>query len=115
MWVHAGLEIRCWRHGQWERHLRIPARFNEDSATLYEDRQGCLWAGFFGKGLVGFFRDGSIGICTLDEGLLNDATRGIFEDREGDLWAASNGAAWRGSNPGGYGCTGKRKVCDRAW
>ena len=91
VWVHAGLEIRCWRHGQWERSLRVPARFNEDSATLYEDRQGCVWAGFFGKGLVGFFRDGSIGYCTLDEGLLNDATRGIFEDREGDIWAASNG------------------------
>ena len=91
VWVHAGSEIRCWRHGQWERTLRIPARFSEDSVTLREDRQGCLWAGFFGHGLLGFFRDGRIGYCTLDEGLLNDATRGVFEDREGNIWAASNG------------------------
>ncbi len=91
LWLADTDDIRLWRDGSWVRTHRIPAQFRENLSALCEDRRGCLWAAFFGHGLLAFFPDGQIGRCTIEEGLLNDALRSVFEDNEDNLWVATNG------------------------
>ncbi len=91
LWLADNFEIRRWTEGGWTQQFPIPTNFSENVSSLYEDRQGSLWAAFFGHGLRCYYPDGKTGYCTIQEGLLNDALRTVFEDRDGNIWVSSNG------------------------
>lgn len=66
---------------------------NFDASTLpvsamLVDRQGALWVGTFGEGLIRVYRDEVDQYKSID-GLSNDRINGLFEDREGNLWVAT--------------------------
>src|SRR5262249_48634151 len=56
--------------------------------TLYEGRDGSLWIGFNGGGVVQL-KNGKFTAYTVKEGLSGNYVRAICEDREGSLWIST--------------------------
>jgi signal transduction histidine kinase/ligand-binding sensor domain-containing protein len=56
---------------------------------LLGDRQGSLWVGTEGGGLMRIANDGRISSYTAKDGLSNDIAQSILEDREGNLWVGT--------------------------
>jgi ligand-binding sensor domain-containing protein len=56
--------------------------------TLLRDRQGGLWIGTGGQGLL-HLHQGRADVFTSADGLSGDAVQCFFEDREGNIWAAT--------------------------
>ncbi len=56
---------------------------------LLSDRDGGLWVGTQGQGLIHLY-GGRIDRFTHADGLSNDVVRCLFEDREGNVWAATD-------------------------
>lgn len=69
---------------------RIP-NHSEDEVTLWEDADGNLWEAGEKNGLVIHQPDGDHLICTIEEGLSNNAILSIGQDREGNVWLGSDG------------------------
>ncbi|MDB4473700.1 ATP-binding protein [Opitutaceae bacterium] len=69
---------------------RIPSHI-EDEVTLWEDPEGNLWEAGEKNGLVIHQPDGEHLICTIAEGLSNNAILSIGQDREGNVWLGSDG------------------------
>src|SRR5262249_39369309 len=59
------------------------------SATCFcEDREGALWIGTSGSGLLRF-RDGKFAQYTTAHGLSSDRITAVYQDREGSIWAGT--------------------------
>jgi PAS domain S-box-containing protein len=58
--------------------------------ALLSDRQGNLWIGTNGGGLVQY-RQGKFSALTTRQGLSNDSVLALYEDREGSLWIGTDG------------------------
>jgi len=59
--------------------------------SLFEDKNGILWAGTFGAGLLRIDPEtDSIRIFNTSHGLCNDVVYGILEDNRGNLWLSTN-------------------------
>jgi signal transduction histidine kinase/ligand-binding sensor domain-containing protein len=57
--------------------------------SMFKDREGALWIGTRGQGLV-HVHEGRVDRFTTLDGLSSDLIYAIFQDREGSLWAASS-------------------------
>jgi signal transduction histidine kinase/ligand-binding sensor domain-containing protein len=55
---------------------------------LFRDRDGGLWIGTGGRGLVHVHR-GRADVFTTSDGLSGERVHSIFEDREGSIWAST--------------------------
>jgi len=64
---------------------------------LTASRDGTLWAGSDGGGLVQY-RDGVFRWFSQAEGLTNGFVRAVYEDRSGTLWAGTDDGLFRLSN-----------------
>jgi signal transduction histidine kinase/ligand-binding sensor domain-containing protein len=62
---------------------------DNDSLSLYEDREGVLWVGTFGGGLSRV-KDGVVRSVTVREGLFDNSAFAVLEDDFGFLWMSSN-------------------------
>jgi len=58
--------------------------------TLHEERDGTLWVGTYGGGLVRYTH-GSVQPLTMQDGLTDDRVQAIYEDRSGNLWVGTMG------------------------
>ncbi|HCT60832.1 MULTISPECIES: sensor histidine kinase [Acidobacterium] len=56
--------------------------------TMMRDRDGGLWIGTFGQGIV-HFHEGRLDHFTSVDGLSSDTAESIFQDREGNVWVTS--------------------------
>jgi signal transduction histidine kinase/ligand-binding sensor domain-containing protein len=56
-----------------------------------EDREGSLWLGTYGGGVMVLDPGGRTKHLTREQGLPSDLVRCLFEDREGNLWAGFEG------------------------
>jgi ligand-binding sensor domain-containing protein/signal transduction histidine kinase len=63
----------------------VPALKNSSITALCADRNGTLWIGTDGGGLVSL-RDGTFSALTRSNGLAGNQIRVIFESRDGALW-----------------------------
>ncbi len=71
---------------------RAIPRWPEDSPAAYlEDRQGNIWIGLLGAGIVRIAPDGSARRFSRRDGLGTERIRGLLLDREGNIWAATDG------------------------
>jgi signal transduction histidine kinase/sugar lactone lactonase YvrE len=59
-------------------------------ATLFQGRDGVLWAGSYGKGLWRI-QGGEVRLLGLADGLSSESIRAIYEDPEGTLWIGTLG------------------------
>src|SRR5262249_12472347 len=58
------------------------------SEVLHRDRDGGLWIGTFGAGLV-HMHNGRTDIYRRSDGLSGDQVARMFEDREGNVWIST--------------------------
>jgi signal transduction histidine kinase/ligand-binding sensor domain-containing protein len=64
---------------------------NSAVVRWYQDRQGAIWMGTEGAGVLRF-KDGRFSRYTTADGLSSDSISAIFQDREGTMWiGTSNG------------------------
>ena len=59
-----------------------------DSNKLLRDRDGGLWVGTHGRGLI-HVHQGRTDVFTKADGLSGNIIAGLFEDREGDIWVST--------------------------
>jgi signal transduction histidine kinase/ligand-binding sensor domain-containing protein len=64
-----------------------PAR-NVDGVVLLRDRDGGVWIGTSGAGVV-HLHQGRADVFSKADGLSGDLVTSLFEDREGDVWVAT--------------------------
>ncbi|MCU1261230.1 MAG: periplasmic sensor signal transduction histidine kinase [Bryobacterales bacterium] len=57
---------------------------------LFRDRDGGLWIGTVGRGMLHMHR-GRTDLFARSDGLSGDLIQGLFEDREGNIWVATTG------------------------
>jgi signal transduction histidine kinase/ligand-binding sensor domain-containing protein len=65
------------------------AGFSAGAQSISEDRDGNLWIGTNGNGLVRM-RGEQFDVLTVGDGLSNGFIHALYEDREGSLWIGSN-------------------------
>lgn len=58
--------------------------------VLLVDRDGALWIGTWGQGLIRLYK-GQIDRFTRVDGLSDDIVNCLFQDREGNIWAGTEG------------------------
>jgi signal transduction histidine kinase/ligand-binding sensor domain-containing protein len=73
-----------------------PAR-NADAVALLRDRDGGVWIGTAGAGVV-HFHQGRVEVFSEADGLSGDVVTSVFEDREGDVWVTTMGGLDRFRN-----------------
>jgi signal transduction histidine kinase/ligand-binding sensor domain-containing protein len=61
-----------------------------DSNKLLRDRDGGLWIGTHGRGLI-HIHHGRTDAFTQSDGLSGNVIAGLFEDREGNIWVSTAG------------------------
>jgi signal transduction histidine kinase/ligand-binding sensor domain-containing protein len=82
-----------------ETAFRLPESVRRFQARgLVRDRDGGLWMGTTGGGLV-HVHHGKIDVFTHADGLSNDSVGGIYEDREGNIWVRTDGGIDQFRNP----------------
>ena len=62
---------------------------HNDVRVLYQDRDGALWIGTFGGGLVRY-QDGQFTNYSAKSGLSNNSISAILQDRQGNLWVGTD-------------------------
>lgn len=67
-----------------------PVRGVSDSNKLLRDRDGGLWIGTVGRGLIRIYH-GRTDVFSRLDGLSGDVILALFEDREGNVWVATTG------------------------
>ena len=80
-------------------YTRLPDSHFSDTRLTYEDREGNIWVGLWGGGLV-FCDPVSVRLYTEADGLPDCEVRCLGEDREGRLWIGTmGGLAYREAEP----------------
>jgi len=68
--------------------FRLPGLARVDTGKLLRDRDGGLWVGTRGRGLLHLHR-GRTDVFAQSDGLSGDSINRLFEDREGNIWVAT--------------------------
>jgi len=71
-----------------------PAISENNCQALFEDREGTLWAGTEGGGLVSL-KNGQFKAFTTADGLAHNIVEAIYEDHAGNLWIGTLGGLSR--------------------
>jgi ligand-binding sensor domain-containing protein/signal transduction histidine kinase len=75
-------------------HENEPA-FRDDSVySLFTSKDGTLWAGAEGGGLIRY-KNGAFRVFGVVDGLTNTFVRAIFEDKHGTLWVGTDNGLFR--------------------
>ncbi|MEO5988150.1 MAG: ATP-binding protein [Candidatus Eisenbacteria bacterium] len=75
---------------------------------VHEDRDGTLWIGTYGAGLVRY-HDGKFATLDRRHGLLEDVVSAVLEDDDGDLWLGGNAGIQRISRSEANECLDGRR------
>jgi diguanylate cyclase (GGDEF)-like protein len=70
--------------------VREPGAPPEGVVAILEDRNGTLWFGSSGEGLIRY-RDGIFEALTREDGLVSNWIMSLYEDDRGSLWIGTNG------------------------
>ncbi len=86
LWVVADEHLWKWQGGDWRLDAGAWPDRKPALRRLLEDRDGSLWFGNYGHGLLRLDADGQMLTLTARNGLPGDLVRSLFQDREGNLW-----------------------------
>jgi signal transduction histidine kinase/ligand-binding sensor domain-containing protein len=87
LWFAMNAGIRQLINGRLERYpLPVGGQFR--ATRFLRDRDGGLWIGTSGQGLLHLHQRGS-DVFAVEDGLSGDRIRSLFEDREGTIWVAT--------------------------
>jgi PAS domain S-box-containing protein len=89
LWVGTEDGVTRIYHGVCSRFTSADGIEGDISSTL-EDREGSLWVGSAGGGVIRF-REGSFTDIGKPEGLSSDTALPVYQDREGALWVGTFG------------------------
>jgi diguanylate cyclase (GGDEF)-like protein len=89
LWVGTAKGLARRIEGRFET-VKIPAQTMEGVVTIFEDRQGTMWFGTTGNGLMRL-RAGVFRVFTRDNGMVSNWILSMYEDRDGALWVGTNG------------------------
>jgi signal transduction histidine kinase/ligand-binding sensor domain-containing protein len=76
-------------HSAIDPNALLPDR-DVDSNKLLRDRDGGLWIGTHGRGII-HIHHGRTDVFTQSDGLSGNVIAGLFEDREGNIWVSTAG------------------------
>jgi ligand-binding sensor domain-containing protein len=88
LWIAMRGGIRQLVNGKAEPYP-LPVGGQFDPLKLLRDREGGLWIGTSGQGLL-HVHQGRTDVFTPADGLSGDHINSLFEDHEGNIWAATN-------------------------
>jgi signal transduction histidine kinase/ligand-binding sensor domain-containing protein len=92
LWIGTFAGLTTWSGGKMIRRALPGAQF---VASLFEDREGTVWAGMLGApGLLCAMRSGGTQ-CYGEDGAFGRAVWALYEDRSGTLWAGAQSGLWR--------------------
>jgi signal transduction histidine kinase/ligand-binding sensor domain-containing protein len=87
--------------------VSLPRSIPSGPGQMLRDRDGGLWIGTQGSGLV-HVHDGLMDVYTQADGLSGDSIRNLFEDREGTIWVATNAGLDRFRDAAGTALTARQ-------
>ncbi len=93
VWVGSETAVDQFKDGKFTRVvLNLPGGEKEQKpvTAIEESRDGSLWIGFFGGGVLRI-QDGRQTALTTHEGLSNDYVHSILQDRDGNVWIGTVG------------------------
>jgi len=76
----------------------VDLKGSEDRKDIYSlqcDRQGRLWVGYYGGGLLCMTRDGEVRRYTRTDGMAAGAVQAIYDDGRGAIWVGAAGGLSR--------------------
>ena len=90
-WNTSDLDQRCLKQIVGDKVVpdRMAGIASPGVIQLLRDREGGIWAGTVGQGLVHLHRDRT-DVFLRSDGLSGDAVVKVFEDREGNIWPATD-------------------------
>ncbi|HEX5221601.1 MAG TPA: two-component regulator propeller domain-containing protein [Verrucomicrobiae bacterium] len=90
-WMAGNGQVRLFKDGKPHRARAVLGGKEAAILGFLEDREGSLWLGTYGGGVLVLDPGGEVKRLTRDQGLPSDLVRCLFEDREGNLWAGLEG------------------------
>ncbi len=81
-----GPSLGLWQDGQWRMVTAANGLSRYDISDLFVDREGSMWIGVVGHGLVRWIGQNRWEAWTASDGLSNDIVWATLRDREGRLW-----------------------------
>lgn len=85
LWLTTDLGLFKRMGGEW-RYINQNASFNYTDLTgIFEDKQGRVWMGTRGQGILIFQQD-NISVIDQQQGLSSNIVHAIIEDDQGDFW-----------------------------
>lgn len=87
--THTGLAIRSPK-GAWETLSQVHGLPGSSVGCALEDREGTMWLGVLGAGLLRWQADGRWRAWTQAEGLPHDSVWGMLRDSQQRLWVGTN-------------------------
>jgi diguanylate cyclase (GGDEF)-like protein len=84
-----GADFRLWQDGQWRMVTARNGLSLHDLAALFVDREGSLWIGLVGHGLMRWLGQRGWQAYTTQEGLSNDIVWASLRDSKGRMWIGS--------------------------
>lgn len=90
-WVAANQRVQKVREGKLSADFGPYPWSKGAITTIHEDRNGEVWVGTYGSGLLHYDKNGKLSRVTTSEGLSHDNIRSIFDDQEGNFWVGTDG------------------------
>ena len=89
VWVGGWGGLARLRHGRFEPVPRMAGFADQAVAALFEDREGSVWVGTRGGGLTRF-RDPSVLVFGVEEGMSVSDIQGVLPDSAGRVWSGAS-------------------------
>jgi diguanylate cyclase (GGDEF)-like protein len=90
-----GPDFGCWENGAWHMVTERNGLMQYDISTLFVDRDGTMWIGMVGHGLMRWLGQGHWEAYTAADGLSDNVVWATLRDRTGRLWVGTeSGLNW---------------------